>query len=610
MAVALRGYTQGTYDSSGGQTIAWPSGTAAGDLAVVYAATRKGRKPTIKLPSGWQSARSNSSAEAVWWKFLTSADIAAALPLNAAVALLQVLSGVVSVGASSAQKSITVTTSGGALFTAGRKEKGAALTPPDGRIHASDVVNDGWSKRRYNTWLTVPSTAGHVAIASNADAAISLELMATAPALTVPAPLSPANGTTVATGTYSLAWTPPAATWSWAMREVQLRAVGSGTWGTVKAGTWYPSTSANTESSESAIATLAGGLTADTTYEWRVRLGSPAGTTWSDWSAIWTFTPTAPPTVTGVSMTAVLEPVVSWTKTGTQSAYRLQVWRDLATDVLVYDSGVVASNAASATVPVQDWVSGGAYYAAVTIWSSGSIVSASAASSSVTISWTPPAAPSSATFAQGTPPTLTVAGVPAAATRVRVQSFDGVAWSDVATLARTGTSMVVPLPLAPYGVARTYRAAAEGTVSGVAMWSAWVTSASGTSTDPGTYLVADDGSAYLAVHIASDDGVASTEGVSISRPLGASRPVVIRTPSQGVTGRTTLACRTSAERAALVAWIEARERWWLRWPPELEAGAFVDAGATLMAPAAAWAQDRFAQAQVAARLLPIPWVQQ
>lgn len=613
MAVALRGYTQGVYLSDGGQSIAWPSGTAVGDLAVVYAATRKGRKPTVKLPAGWKSARSNSSAEALWWKFLTAADIAGPLPMNGAVALLQVLSGAYAVGATSVQKGITVTTSGGAMLSAGRRDKGTALTPPDGRIHASDVVNDGWSKRRYNCWLTVPATTGYVELISSADAMLTLEILATAPAVAVPVPIAPANDADVAVGAYSLTWTPPVVSWLWALREVQLRAVGSGTWGTVKAGVWYPSTTANQEASESSTAPLSGGLTAGTEYEWRVRLGSPGGTTWTDWSAVWTFTPVSAPVVSTVAMTAALEPVVTWTKTGTQSAYRVRVFRDLATDVLVYDSGVVASTALTATVPVQAWVSGGSYYAEVTIWSSGGIVSAAVNSSPVTISWTPPTAPSSAVFAAGTPATLTVAGIPAAASQVRVQtSADGSTWTDVATVARTAASMAIPLPLAPYGLARWYRAAADGTVSGVLMWSAWVTTGSAqTSLDTRAYLVAEDGSAHLEVHIASDDGVADTRGTTVSYPLGASRPVLVSTPSQGLTGRTVLAVKTPAERSALLSWIDTRDRWYFRWPPEaVEGSGLADAGATLMAASLAWSLERLAQTPIAARLVPLPWVEQ
>jgi len=63
MAVSLRGTTQGVYRSSGSGTVAWPSGTVAGDLAVLALLEDKDGKPDSKpLVDGWTLRQSGPSA--------------------------------------------------------------------------------------------------------------------------------------------------------------------------------------------------------------------------------------------------------------------------------------------------------------------------------------------------------------------------------------------------------------------------------------------------------------------------------------------------------------------------------------------------------------------
>ena len=163
MTVAVRGYTQGAYDSDGEQTVAWPSGTAVGDLAVILCATGKNKKPTTKLPAGWVQKRIKSDKTSVWAKKLTAADIAVSLAVTARVQLLQVLSGAGSVGKIGAGESIKVTQDGGALLLCGWKTTDDTLTATN-KIHATDVQNESWvtkgKTRVYNTWFASTATAG------------------------------------------------------------------------------------------------------------------------------------------------------------------------------------------------------------------------------------------------------------------------------------------------------------------------------------------------------------------------------------------------------------------------------------------------------------------
>lgn len=227
MTVAQVGYTQAEYVEDGGQAIAWPSGAAAAHTGVVWTATGSGGKPKSLLPAGWQLLKSNSAGEAIWGKLsLTATDIADDLDVNGVVAGLAVFSGVLGFGASTAKPGATTVAVGDGIFTFGRKsDESPALTPPDGRINATDAINDHFTKkrisakktkwvgRRYNSWLTVPSVVGYTEIATNAEPSslMSVVLRSTSDAgTTTPSAidlLNPTDGAVVPLGTsYVFSW--------------------------------------------------------------------------------------------------------------------------------------------------------------------------------------------------------------------------------------------------------------------------------------------------------------------------------------------------------------------------------------------------------------------
>lgn len=223
--VELVGATQIEFVEDGGQSIAWPSGAAAGNTGLIATATGSGRKPATYLPGGWNLLRSNSAGEAIYGKFsLTDADLAGDLPGNAVILGLAVVKGAIAFGQTTAQAAATVPTIGDAVFTFCRKsDDSPALTPPDGRLSATDAINEHFSKirvskkktkwvgRRYNTFLTIPTTAGFTKLATNATSALSVVVLGsveTTPVADDITIVSPADGDVISHGTsYTLRWT-------------------------------------------------------------------------------------------------------------------------------------------------------------------------------------------------------------------------------------------------------------------------------------------------------------------------------------------------------------------------------------------------------------------
>lgn len=223
--VTLVGATQIEFVEDGGQSIAWPSAAAAGNTGLIATATGSGRKPATYLPGGWNLLRSNSAGEAVYGKFsLTDADLAGDLPGNAVILGLAVVEGVLAFGQTTAQAAATVPAIGDAIFTFCRKsDDSPALTPPDGRLNATDAINEHFSKirvskkktkwvgRRYNTFLTIPTTAGFAKLDTNATSALSVVLLGsvtTTPSVDDLTLVSPADGDIIDHGTsYAFRWT-------------------------------------------------------------------------------------------------------------------------------------------------------------------------------------------------------------------------------------------------------------------------------------------------------------------------------------------------------------------------------------------------------------------
>lgn len=626
MTIAMVGHSDLTYTADGGLAVEWPDGTAAGHTGIVVTATAGSGKPATVLPDGWKLLCVNSAKEAIWGKLvLTEADIADDLDLNAVISGLVVLSGVKVFGAASPSKGVTLTEPDGAMITFGRKSTSSpALTPPTGRIFATDAINDKykksgkkWLKRRYNAWLTIPGAAGYRSISSNADALMSVELVGSVsasatPAAMTPTILTPADDSSVArAGSYSFEWSLPSAYASpqWTVRQVQLRAAGAGTWGTVSGGVFYPADSTKTE-----LASFSGSQTrtsmtsalAAGQYQWRVRM-QYAGSVWSAWSEVADFTVVAPPVVSSVVMTAALQPVVSWTiSSGTQAYHQVRVLT--AAGAVVYDAGLVASSAGPVTVPAQEWVNGGSYHAVVTAVSPEGMVSESVASPNVTIAWTPPPAPSGVASVAGSPLSLTVYGLTAVHDEVRVRwTSHDVAYEAVVDAAVGAVS--VPLPMAPYGPC-TYTVDASKSQDGVSLWSS-VRTVAVENADRSAYLASvDDPADWLPVWMHTASEPVDSEGIAVAYPLGATRPVTMRTPSAGMSGTDVFYVADRAAKDALLSWLRDHPVCYFRRPPERgDDGTYADTPVLRIARSSARSEARLAQTDIQMRTIPVSWVE-
>jgi hypothetical protein len=101
------------------------------------------------------------------------------------------------------------------------------------------------------------------------------------------------------------------------------------------------------------------------------------------------------------------------------------------------------------------------------------------------------------------------------------------------------------------------------------MQSAWSALASITATPAGCYVVDDgDRSVYLVADLESDGPREMVQSISVTYGLGATSARVDRTPEAGERGSVVWVTTTAAERAALLAWLDARTVFWIVFPPE------------------------------------------
>jgi hypothetical protein len=283
----------------------------------------------------------------------------------------------------------------------------------------------------------------------------------------------------------------------------------------------------------------------------------------------------------------------------------------------VWDSQVASGADLSVAVPAPggdgwtegaEWTNGGTYYAWVDVQQDGGLWSASTKDNATfTISWTPPAAPSSVTAANQTsgPLLVTVAGVTGVdAVQVQSSTDDGTSWSEVATAVPSGSAVTVQRPTR-YGVDVRFRARTADTIDGMQLWSAWTAMAADvTPTDRGAYLIdPDDGADWLAIRVRQDAARERVQGVSVWYGAGADRAVVDRAPAAGWAGKTTLLVSTAVERAALLAWLDSHPTFWLHWNPERYGASTTAEEPTLMA-----LSDSVSLARP--REVPIAWVEQ
>jgi len=622
MAVSLRGTTQGVYRSSGSGTVAWPSGTVAGDLAVLALLEDKDGKPDSKpLVDGW-TLRQSGPSTTLWDKRLTSADIAAALPFRGYVDMLSTFSGAGKVGNVTNTNGAKLTVAGAGLFGFCRAdEDGATLTPSTGKLHTSDIINASYRNRRHNTWFIAYATTGYKSISTNAD------YMTCAEILPLAGPAAPTLNEPLASQQLDPA---DVQTFSWLHNsdqgvpqdefKLRMRQVSTSTW-------YYVTTGGTLSTTELGIATVdtfdtlnASQLTTALTYEWQVATKDSG--TWGPYSTSRQFTTAAKPTVSSISVSSPaddLTPTITWTNTaglGSIVAHRVYL-KDSSSGAVVYDSGNRSGAGGSLTAPGDTaWTNGQTLRAHVMIRQTGGLWSTiTAAAGTFSVSWTAPTTPTAVTAANqlDNPLQVTVTGLNVAYAKLQVQqSTDGqVTWQQIAATTPTATSMTFDLPMAVYGVAGRYRARQGTLIDGQLMWSAWATSgADVASTDTGAYLLSADTTEWLRVRYRQDDAQTLVEAMTITYGLSATRADVHRTPTAGWTGRTTFAGRTKAERAALISFLQRNPSFIIRWSPEIEVGAgLADVGSILVQRISPLTVERIAQYVTALRDLPVDWVE-
>jgi len=193
---------------------------------------------------------------------------------------------------------------------------------------------------------------------------------------------------------------------------------------------------------------------------------------------------------------------------------------------------------------------------------------------------------------------------------VQVQSStdSGATWTDVASKVPTGTTEVVDVPSARYGVGTLFRARARSPFLGVPLWSGWTTAAAAVaSTDRACYLIGDDNT-WIAARVRTDADAQPAQEFVTHYGLGAAGARVDRGPHQGWAGTTTVLTDTKAARDDLLDWLELHPEWVWRWPPERDGSTYADAGLSAVALRDGVELRRLVQAAISHRDLPIPWV--
>lgn len=607
--------------STGSGTIAWPSGTIAGDMAVLCLVESKtGTPDSAPLVDDWALAQSGTTTT-VWYKRLTAADIAAALPFQGYVHFLQTFSGCGKIGATTTTNGVKLSVAGAGLFAFCRADSdGATLTPSTGKLH-TDVVNASNSSRRHNTWFVPYATTGYKSISTNGDYMSAFELLPLA------GPAAPTLNTPAASEQVDPA---DVITFSWLHNsdqgvpqdefKLRIRQVSTSTWYFLTAAGGLSTTDLSIATTDQFDTLNAGSLTSGLTYEWQVATIDSG--TWGPYSTSRQLTTASKPVVDSITVTTAandLTPTIAWTRTaglGSLVAWRVIVKAETG-GATVWDSGN-QSGAATSVNAASDapWTNGQTLRAYVQVRQTGGLWSTlTADDATFQVTWTAVTAPTAVTAANQTdnPLRVTVTGLNTSYSMVQVEtSTDAQAtWTLIAAKDPTATTLAIDLPMAVYGAAARFRARQGTLIDGQLMWSSWTVSGSDVaSTDTNAYLQAVDGSEWLKVKVRQDDPQTLVEAITVVYGIDATAPVVHRTPAAGLAGRTTFGGKTRAEREALVAFLQRNPSFTIRWSPEMETGrALVDAGRVTVQRVSPLSQERAVQYVVAFRDLPVDWVQ-
>lgn len=616
MAVALRAYTQGTSQGSGSVSIAWPTGTAAGDLAVLVAQDYGTNGPTT---SGWTAI-----GRGVWYKRVTTADIAAPLPVKGRTTFLQTFTGADKIGTWRNSEGLTLTKAGAGLFVDGWGPSRISNITPGSTNRLGNEIRLTTDNTPNAVWFIAASTTGYKALTDHDDdcSYVSYEILPVA-GPNAPTLILPAAGSGVDNGS------PIVFSWlhnsqSGATQEaaqIRVRIVGAGTWSYVQAAGTITTTVTTLTQSAMTASINAGVLTTGQNYEYQIAtqdygvLGA--------FSATRTFMPVIPPTVDSITPTSTagsLTPTIAWTRTanvGSPEAWqvRISASTDTTSDTPIWDSQVTSGNATQTIAPATaPWVNGQTLYAWVRVMQTGGLWSPwTKDNATFTVSWTPPTAPSSVTPANvaNAPLQVTIAGVTVGYGAYLQMSYDGTTWTDVETnYDHAGTSVVMDVPLAAYGAAATYRARTSNVISGVTLYSSWTTSSALATTDKGSYFV-DDTNEYIPIDIREEQGPTLVQGITISYGHGATKAFQDQTAPQGLTGALTLYTADIVDEYTLREWLTTKGVWTTRWVPERNPGSgTLFRLNTRMALAKAAAVTHVIQTAHAARTITFEWVEQ
>jgi len=562
MAVALRGYTQGSR-ISGGVTVPWPAGTVAGDVALIHIGGAS-RAPDLASTDGggWTPV-----GHKAWFRVLTSADVALTGPaVTGSHVKLQTFSGAGGVGRTSSQNGLTTTVPGGGVWFDGARPS-SGIAPSTYRLGAEWTDGSGWAQAAF---FVPAASAGWVAlpgVASGVEAYSYEILPLSAPA--APTLVAPLAGATVDEGK------PVAFSWQHQSQQPQIgfrlqTFRNSDAWTRYATGSGLWSDDDTVVISGQQSITMTGVPSGD---QWRVQTQSAQG--WSAWSPWRSWTLREAPTLGPVTVAAPagdLSPEVSWSVTSSWSdpvAHRVRVTLAGASSPdqgAIYDSGVLSNAVSPDVIPSSTpWTSGAAMRVWLDVWDNYGLTSQ--ASATFTVSWTPPAAPG-ISAAVGDPPLVTVTGLTVGQPVQVEQRLDGVTWTPLVSTTATATSMAFGSPLAMTGQPVAFRARTSTVVDGVTLWSNWSPIASVVQAPLCGYLVDDtDRSVYLRVHLRSDEERVRIQGITVSVGLGATSARIDSTVEAGQSSTTVFATGDEAERAALMAWLAARAVWWITWPP-------------------------------------------
>lgn len=357
--------------------------------------------------------------------------------------------------------------------------------------------------------------------------------------------------------------------------------------------------------------------------EWRVMTREAWDQQWSQWSPWSAFRTVTPPKVVVTAPTgavhnrmSLLVEFVATIYTAEQTAYQVVV-RD-ASGRVVHDSGPVtrwAATTRSYTVPVLEWVHGATYTVEVYVQQSGGLWS-QAGTSTFTMTWDRPAAPSQLSVFDHAPGVQVVVRTTADVVRVWREDPAGVLEHvGPVELPVVAGQAVVHDPLAPFGRPVRYRAEVAGILDGERVWSAPTTSAPVISSDRGAYLMDDvDRSRWVRLFIVEDRPKTHTRQIGVTYGLGDTAAMVDRGPLTGMAGALKVRAHSSADRAALLDLLHTDGTLLLRWEPGVPmhgstAGDYRDGGISRIAVSTPVDEARWAHV-IETRDLTVEWVEQ